>query len=585
VKTSENADTYWFQKVHKAVELIANHRNSAALRRYLATGEATTTDEDELAAAYRFYNISDRTSSIDVEALGLQLQLLIDDNDESKDRKARATKYFELLKANTKSTPPVVMAPDYNKPVGLENLHNFCYLHSLLQFFFAILVFRETILNFDDFKQAIEELVDTDLGKIGGEAVTKSRVEDGYKLVQQLHELFTRLHQAPGPSIQVATDLAAGALQAPPAEAKLVPATVIETAAAESSPESETVRGDESSDITLIGDAIMTPESETDEQQTTDAGNTEQTSAGGNDDSKKDDNDKSGPPNRPPPVPPRPKKPDEIADLYAQHDAYQVLSNVIQKTMASIAPTSIDSKGERHDRIRDLFYGVTQQLCTTNSKRHEAFDLSYNTHQFIYLAAKPKDVQEGLDIDFGREELETGEWERYKVMTEAPPMLQLYIQNRVDVSGESGFKSERIDHNMELNETIQLDRYMKENQEQMLPLRTKSWDLRDRLNELTGDGKKHKIKLGGKQDPAVELDSDESFTALIAALKSDREDNLLDEKTEELIQQLNGAAESDFHVKADREKEIPELRAKLNAIDLSICDTKDLRYRIFAIFM
>jgi hypothetical protein len=164
-------------------------------------------------------------------------------------------------------------------------------------------------------------------------------------------------------------------------------------------------------------------------------------------------------------------------------------------------------------------------------------------------------------------------------------MLQLYIQNRVDVSGESGFKSERIDHNMELNETIQLDRYMKENQEQMLPLRTKSWDLRDRLNELTGDGKKHKIKLGGKQDPVVELDSDESFTALIAALKSDREDNLLDEKTEELIQQLNGAAESDFHVKADREKEIPELRAKLNAIDLSICDTKDLRYRIFAIFM
>jgi ubiquitin carboxyl-terminal hydrolase 25/28 len=624
VKKAENDATYFQEKVAKAVSLIAEHRNSEALRAYLATGEATlTSDDDELANAYRFYGIQDRTAELDIAVLQTQLDLILDDKHETTERQIRATQYFKLLTEHHKEAPQITMEPDYTKPVGLENPSNYCYLHALLQYFNSIETFCDTILNFEQYEQPIDTADTTDLGSIGGQLITPLHVENGRKLVPHLTKLFKTLESTAASYVQAPNGLAAEALIPPPAIIASRPASPPQTELrnganrsndengkttddAESSSESETVRGDESSDITLVGDVIMTPESVADEQQMADAATDSETKdpAGANDGNKDDDTDKSSPPNRPPPVPPRPnleKKESELAEEYRQQDAHQVAGNVIQRTIAAIKPTSIQRDGERQDRVRDLFYGIVQQYCTQKSEKKLQFSPLYDAYQYIHLSKKPKDVQEGLDITYGREtnvpdedRPEDKAWEAFSVIKHAPPLLQLYLQNRESdyTRPATDYRSARVAHHMLLNESIQLDRYMESNQSRILSLREESWNLRDHLHKLEENRESLRIKFEralakgkGNQDKNTDLDSDEAFTAICNILKSDAEDDGMDEEMAELMEDLESWTETDRAAKETIEAEIPMTCAKLDALRLDIVDTPEYRYRIFAIFM
>lgn len=612
VKRAEYDEAWWQAKVDKAVSLIAEHRNSDHLRAFASTGEVpATSEDDDLTAAYRFYNISDRTGELDTDVLALNRDFIIDDSSESTERKVRATQYFDLLQKNHKKAEPVPVMADYTKPVGLENQANYCYLHALLQYFNSIGPFRDTILDFDTFKQPIETASTTDLGKIGGETITASRVEDGQKLVPYLERLFKSLRSSAAPHTRIPPGLAAEALNPPPQDlsaSQLLPekAENAEDAAnndenlreAVDTPVSEMVKSDKSSDITLVGDVIMTPESEADEQQTEETSKiVEETAATDKLEEKKDsDGDKASPPSRPPPVPPRPKptpKDEATAEEYRQQDAHQVAGNVIQRTIAAIKPTSIDADGERQDHIRDLFFGLTQQICTDDSVKKIKFPESYDTYQYIHLSRKPKDVQEGLDMTYGLETNEEGDtpederWKAYYVMKHAPPLLQLYLQNRESGTTLDGtsFRSARVAHHMKLNESIHLDRYMEGSP--MLPLREESWVLRDRLEKLEKAKEDRRILMEKAKKKADNkyLEIDDAYSALSNIMKVDAEDGPLDEKSQELMDLLGREAQTIASQRTSDEAEIEDARAKLDALPLNQADTEALRYRIFAIFM
>jgi ubiquitin carboxyl-terminal hydrolase 25/28 len=601
VKKAERDETSWQEKVAKAVRVIANERHSDVLHAYLTTGEAATTlDDDELTAAYRFYDIQDRTSELNIDVLETWRDSIIEDLNISTERKVRATQYFQLLKDHHKAAPPIAVMADYTKPVGLENTRNFCYLHALLQYFFSIKPFRDAILNFDNYKQPIETAKTTDLGKVGGATITASHVEDGQKLVPYLAKLFKSLRSTAASDIIIPAGLAAEALNAPPS-ALIATSESGESGGdvaknddasrnTEGSPNPDTVRGDESSDTTLVGDVIMTPGSETDEQQTTDPDNDVVVGAPPrDDDEKKDgDGDKSSPPSRPPPVPPRPAqlpKADEIANEYRQHDAHEVAGNVIQRTIAAIKPTSIDSDGERHDTIRDLFYGHYQQYCTEHSKKKIEFSSVYDTYQYLHLQRKPKDVQEGLDITFGRvtDDADNSDeaWQAYNVIKQAPPLLQLYLQNREFDATPGELKSARVIHHMQLNESINLSRYMEGSS--MVPLREQAHDLRDQIETLEVDKAGVRTKI--YKDKTKDLDIDEALSAIHGVMKSDAEDETLDQEDAALKEDVDKVAEEEAKTKEAKQAEALALRAKLDAMDLSESDTDDYRYRIFAIFM
>lgn len=64
-----------------------------------------------------------------------------------------------------------------DRPVGLNNVGNTCYLNSLLQYFYTIRELRETVSNYNQFKEDLTADTDGDLKRVGGRAVSKKEIE------------------------------------------------------------------------------------------------------------------------------------------------------------------------------------------------------------------------------------------------------------------------------------------------------------------------------------------------------------------------------------------------------------------------
>jgi ubiquitin carboxyl-terminal hydrolase 25/28 len=566
----------------------------------LATGETSGTDDDDIAAAYRFYDIKDRTAELDLTVLQLQLDLIIGDEKEQAERKEKATRYFELLSNNHQASPVIKMAPDYSTPVGLNNTRNYCYLHALLQFLYAIEPFRDTIIKFEEeYQQHIETAEDAELGKLAGTLITKLQVEDGHALVPLLTTLFKQLESAPGPNITASEAVAKEALRPPPQaiESRDNNNNDGEPSGGSVKPHGPTegaTPGSESSDVTLVGD-VLTPVSDTGDAQN-EAETTSSTAGNASD----DDGKMSPPSHSPPPVPPRPTTIDTEAavEQYKQQDAHEVASKIIQRTIGAIKPTDIDADGERHDPIRDLFYVVTQPICTKNSKEQKKYQPEFGPNLFLHLNLKPKDIQEGLDIAFGKtstSDASSDESARYSVMKAAPSVLQIYIHHYQFVRNDpkdktSAFSRERVWPSMKLNEEIYLDRYMENNQEAILPVRETSWELRDRLIKLGADRKDlivHGVKSRSTtaQDEKDDVDIGDALGAILSAMEHESKEEEAKDDSDELQQALKTLSEEEQAKVAAIDQEIPQLRAKLDALPLDRIDTDGMKYRLFAVFM
>ena len=74
----------------------------------------------------------------------------------------------------------------YERPVGLENTGNFCYLNSLLQYYFCLAPMRRIVLAFwSEYGMEGSDLIVDEQGKslkrIGGEKITRAHVVEGRK--------------------------------------------------------------------------------------------------------------------------------------------------------------------------------------------------------------------------------------------------------------------------------------------------------------------------------------------------------------------------------------------------------------------
>jgi ubiquitin carboxyl-terminal hydrolase 25/28 len=131
----------------KAVEIIAADRNSEMLRIWARDGSISGNSKDEeIAAAYRFFNINDRSSTVDLDVLAYYTQ---DADDPTK--AAEALRHYNVIYNHIHQTD-ATKGETYDSPVGLENMGNTCYLNCLLQFLYAIRPLREIIIQFDEYK-------------------------------------------------------------------------------------------------------------------------------------------------------------------------------------------------------------------------------------------------------------------------------------------------------------------------------------------------------------------------------------------------------------------------------------------------
>jgi ubiquitin carboxyl-terminal hydrolase 25/28 len=215
-------------------------------------------------------------------------------------------------------------------------------------------------------------------------------------------------------------------------------------------------------------------------------------------------------------------------------------------------------------------------------------DIEVNNTFIINLHDRPFDIREGLDFNFGREDVDhikdnrlVGIAKRYQTVVKAAPFLQIYFQNQqgtnvVAPDGTTTWKTELIEHHVKLPETINMQRYMETSSPALLQMRQRSWDLREKrkalrteCDELLATG------VEGLEGPDA-LDATWQFI-----------DDLGDELDDTSAVKANLRAETELR-RSKIEKattEIEEIEKELSSLSFDKFDTPDMEYRLFAVFV
>ncbi len=174
--------------------LIAEHRNSDALKKWLETGELGESEMD-VGYAYNRLGITDRTIDDDT-ILAAYNSLAADAPSQIADLKRAVTaiassKESQLLQGFLNTGMVSSEHPLSEWPVGLENIGNTCYLNSLLQFYFTVQPLRDLVLNFETYKMSIDA---ESLGKkrVGSRNVSLKEIQRAQRC--QYTILFTPEH-------------------------------------------------------------------------------------------------------------------------------------------------------------------------------------------------------------------------------------------------------------------------------------------------------------------------------------------------------------------------------------------------------
>lgn len=163
----------------KAVQLIADARQSVALKHFLDTGE-TVEGEMDVGDAYRMLQIPDRTAEAD--AIMAAYTICVDENPNQAEVYNRALGIIakETDDSELKAMAGISTEPERDRsewPVGLQNIGNTCYLNSLLQFYFSIRPFRQMVLDIERYQMDLDDTQGLAQKQVGSRKVMRKEVE------------------------------------------------------------------------------------------------------------------------------------------------------------------------------------------------------------------------------------------------------------------------------------------------------------------------------------------------------------------------------------------------------------------------
>ncbi|BGO98984.1 Ubiquitin carboxyl-terminal hydrolase 2 [Rhodotorula toruloides] len=221
----------------EAARIVAAYTQSELFKTILATTDLGDVDgaakpKMDIDAAYRTLGVDADT---DDGLISMTYDIRLNDaaSDTEKKKMAEALQVI----ATTRNRPSLLAlangqkdegagwqaapAIDPDRPVGLTNIANTCYLNSLLQYFFTVRELRETILAFDDSRTP----VDGRQIRVGGRLVTPAEVKRSKRFVKLLQNLYQQLIHAPVSAVTPETELAYLALVPSKEEADATTAT------------------------------------------------------------------------------------------------------------------------------------------------------------------------------------------------------------------------------------------------------------------------------------------------------------------------------------------------------------------------
>ncbi|KAH8727110.1 hypothetical protein GQ44DRAFT_612430 [Phaeosphaeriaceae sp. PMI808] len=588
MKTSDNPDS--METARKAVSLIAEHRNSDRLRKYLREGHMDTPEMD-LGEAYALFSINDRTAKVDFEVMKTAITFASSDSAEKMQKAYQLIEQDQAHNHNNRSNQSEVRRNAYPLeawPVGLRNIGNTCYLNSVLQFLFTIKPLRELVLNCDEYLED-PSLSSMSNKKVGRTAVTTERVEVAQKFILELRTFFRHMITAPTDTVQPAIDLAALALcktdspQSAPKSPELgteqlnalntiqgvpfigpMPAPNGHTDDANIS-STDSVMGDNSSDTSMQAMDLQ------DELKSVNATSSAQ----------------PPPPTRPPPIPPRatPTAPTKsklgnIEESARQQDAAEVLSNIFDLFSCAIKGKGVIREEEQLDMIKELFFSDVTSVRNTKPKAEESHEL--RDHFLVSPGWRDRNIYATLDDDFGLSEMEGGVTKYDYIDTAAP--IQIINLRRLQfdrVKGEQVYDRSHIG----LETTLYLDRYLGKTQSlpqlELLKLREAQWEKQRQLRVL--DERRDELRRTDIEglDLADTVDEASAFIQELSRKYEQQGDESLPTPPADLAEALSEKA---AHLKRKLEH-ISAGMSQLEAeIDGVFRGSQDNPYRLHAVF-
>ncbi|KDN46481.1 cysteine proteinase [Tilletiaria anomala UBC 951] len=437
-----------------------------------------------LAQAYSRLQAPEPVEDVDDESLSMLYNVRLGDDPARTDEWRQALHTIALARQSgmllrlsqgqSSSAPdPWASAADPERPAGLNNIGNTCYLNSVLQYFFSIREIRERVLEYSS-KVGIWEMPKA-LRRIGGRQVTAREAERSHKFILHLAALFQNMISFPAAAVTPERELAYLALVSARAEEQdeamrqlaveqsTSPKTVPERGSLENS------TGSAGTDTTLVEEAAAAlPASD-------------------------------GPATAPPLGPPSlPERRVSLMQVGAQQDVSECLDNVMFQLEVALGTLNDESPDGSEAQPKDatpgdvlmeikvdggdeapvaepsllsaLFLGETAQRLQllTNINEGIITGSSSEVKKEVFkillvdvLEEEGRDIYDGLDSFFDEEVIASGESSkavrRSVTLLRPPPFLQIQLQRvQFDRVRSRAFKSQA---HMETHETIYLDRY------------------------------------------------------------------------------------------------------------------------------